>query len=232
MARVEAVLQVLWEAWLTANPTKCHLGLEEANYMGHVVGQGCIRPQATKVESIATWPQPGTKKQVRTFLGLVGYYRQFIPGYAVRAAPLHDLTKKEQPNWVKWSPEAEAAFQDLREALYQEPVLVTPNFKLPFVQHTDASEGGIVAVLSQVQDTAEHPITFISRRLLKHEQNYATVEKQCLAIKWATGKLRYYLLGREFTLITDHAPLKWMSWNKDSKSRVIRWFLELQPHQF
>ena len=230
--RVEAVLQALREAGLTANPTKCHLGVEEANYLGHVVGRGCIRPQARKVESIGTWPQPSTKRQVRTFLGLVGYYRQFIQDFATRAAPLHDLTKKTQPNRVKWTPEAEAAFQDLREALCQEPVLVTPNFNSPFILHTDASEGGIGAVLSQVQDAAEHPISFISRRLLSHERNYATVEKECLAIKWAIGKLRYYLLGREFTLITDHAPLKWMALNKDNNARVTRWFLELQAYRF
>ena len=89
------------------------------------------------MESIATWPPPNTKKQVRTFLGLLGYYHQFIPDFTSRAAPLHDLTKKIQLNRVQWSPETEAAFQDLREALCQEPVLVTPNFKLPFILHTD-----------------------------------------------------------------------------------------------
>ena len=89
-------------------------------------------------------------------------------------------------------------------------MLATPNFQLRFKVQTDASVGGIGAVLSQVQDGAEHPITYISQRLLKHERNYAMVEKECLAIKWVKGKLHYYLLGREFALITDHAPLKWI----------------------
>lgn len=230
--RLEAVLNALRQAGLTANPRKCHLGLEEAKYLGHEVGRGCIRPLASKVESIATWPQPSTKKQVRIFLGLVGYYRQFIADFAARAAPLHDLTKKTRPNQVSWSLEAEAAFQDLRQALCQEPVLITPKFDKPLILHTDASEGGVGAVLSQVLDGAEHPVTFISRQLLPHEHHYSTVEKECLAIKWAVSKLRYYLLGRQFTLVTDHAPLKWMSQNRDSNARVTRWFLSLQDFQF
>lgn len=110
----------------------------------------------------------------------MGYYQQAGHDFTTRAAPLEDLTKKAQPNWVKWSPVAEVAFQDLQEAVCQEPVLVTANFKLLFILYMDASEGGIGAVLSQ---------TFISWRQMKHKQNYATVEKECLAIKWTVGKL-------------------------------------------
>ncbi|XP_061098630.1 uncharacterized protein LOC133128839 [Conger conger] len=230
--KVEAVLRSLREAGLTANPAKCRLGFKEAAYLGHTVGRGRVKPQSNKVDSIATWPQPATKKQVRMFLGLVGYYRQFIPEFAARAAPLHDLTKKEQPNRVQWNPLAAAAFQDLRAALGEKPVLITPNFQKPFVLQTDASEVGLGAVLSQIQDGVEHPVTYISRKLLGHERNYATVEKECLAIRWAVGKLRYYLLDREFLLVTDHAPLKWMYLNRDSNARVTRWFLELQPYRF
>ncbi|XP_061094914.1 phenolphthiocerol/phthiocerol polyketide synthase subunit C-like [Conger conger] len=99
-------------------------------------------------------------------------------------------------------------------------------------KETDASETGLGAVLSQIQDTTEHPITYISRKLLKHEKNYSMVEKECLAIRWVVGKLKYYLLGREFILITDHAPLKWMYRCKDTNARVTRWFLELQSFKF
>ncbi|KAJ8279240.1 hypothetical protein COCON_G00063060, partial [Conger conger] len=89
LRRLETVLGALREAGLTANPAKCRLGLEEADYLGHTVGRGCVRPQSRKVDGIANWPRPTTKRQVRTFLGLVGYYRQFIPDFASRAAPLH-----------------------------------------------------------------------------------------------------------------------------------------------
>ncbi|XP_035266158.1 uncharacterized protein LOC118223565 isoform X2 [Anguilla anguilla] len=232
LGRLEAVLGALREAGLTANATKCRLGLEEADYLGYTVGRGCVKPQPTKVEAIATWPKPQTQKQVRTFLGLVGYYRQFIPNFAAIAAPLHDLTSKSRSNRVSWTEEADAAFETLRQALCSEPVLVTPAFDQTFVLQTDASLVGIGAVLSQIREGAEHPVTYISRKLLTHERNYATVEKECLAVKWAMDKLRYYLLGREFVLVTDHAPLKWMSVNKDSNARVTRWFLGLQSFRF
>ena len=106
------------------------------------------------------------------------------------------------------------------------------DFAKPFLLHTDASQVGLGAVLSQVIEDEEHPVLYISRKLLKHEKNYATVEKEALAVKWAIHHLRYYLWGREFTLITDHAPLKWMSRNKDKNARVTRWFLELQDYRF
>ena len=143
VAQVSAVLGALGEAGLTANPVKCHLGMEEANYLGHTVGRGRVKPQGDKIASIQTWPRPTTKKQVRTFLGLVGYYCQFIPQFATTAAPLHELTSKNQPNQVRWSPAADNAFQDLREALCAEPILATPDFNRQFVLQTDASEVGI-----------------------------------------------------------------------------------------
>ena len=98
--------------------------------------------------------------------------------------------------------------------------------------HTDASEVGLGGVLSQVRAGEEHPITYISRKLLSNERHYLTVEKEALAIKWSLDKLRYYLLGREFTLVTDHAPLKWMAGAKDTNARVTRWFLALQDFRF
>ena len=91
---------------------------------------------------------------------------------------------------------------------------------------------GLGAVLSQVRAREEHPVTYISRKLLPNERNYSTVEKEALAIKWTLDKLRYYLLGREFTLVTDHAPLKWMAGAKDTNARVTRWFLALQDYRF
>lgn len=232
LQRLEAVLGALREAGLTAKAAKCRLGQEDANYLGFTVGRGCVRPQTPKVEAITTWPRPNTKRQVRTFLGLVGYYRQFIPEFASLAAPLFELTKTNRKSHFQWNEEAEEAFQKLKDALCHGPVLATVDYSLPLVLQTDASMVGLGAVLSQVKEGIEQPIMYISRKLLKHERNYATVEKECLAIKWAIDKLRYHLVGREFTLVTDHAPLKWMSLNKDRNSRITRWFLELQNYKF
>ncbi len=131
-----------------------------------------------------------------------------------------------------WTPEAEEALRRVKMALSSEPVLRAPDFSCPFLLQTDASDTGLGAVLSQVQEGEEHPILYISRKLTPAEKNYATVEKEALAIKWAVLELRYYLLGRRFTLVTDHAPLQWMARAKDTNARVTRWFLALQDFHF
>ncbi len=222
----------LRRAGLTANPSKCHLVLFEVKYLGFRVGQGLIKPQENKVEAVRAAPRPRTKTQVRAFLGLAGYYRCFIPNFSSLAAPLTDLTRKGQPERVIWSPETEEAFHQIKRALTEEPVLQAPDFGCPFLLQTDVSEAGLGAVLSQVQEGEEHPVLFISRKLTKTERNYATVEKEALAVKWAVLELRYYLPGRKFTLLTDHAPLQWMARAKDTNARVTRWFLALQDFCF
>ena len=229
---LDAVLGALRKANLTANAKKCRIGLSETEYLGFTIGRGCVKPQARKVERIREWPRPLTKKQLKSFLGLISYYLKFISHYATVAAPLYDLTRHSSPNQLKWDAAAEEAFQALKQALCEEPVLKAPDFTRPFLLHTDASQVGLGAVLSQVIDEEEHPVLYISRKLLKHEVNYATIEKEALAVKWAVHHLRYYLWGRDFTLITDHAPLKWMARNKDKNARITRWFLELQDYHF
>ncbi|KAG6936534.1 hypothetical protein G0U57_012299, partial [Chelydra serpentina] len=119
-----------------------------------------------------------------------------------------------------------------RKALCNDPVLIAPDFNKEFILQTDASKVGLGAVLSQMVGEEEHPILYLSRKLLPREQKYAVVERECLAVKWAMETLRYYLLGRRFTLVTDHAPLQWMQRNREKNARVTRWFLSLQPFQF
>ncbi|KAI2643107.1 Retrovirus-related Pol polyprotein from transposon 17.6 [Labeo rohita] len=232
LSHLRRVLTELRRAGLTANPRKCHLALSEAKYLGYQVGRGLIKPQTRKLEAVQAAPRPSTKTQVRAFLGLAGYYRCFIPNFSSIASPLTDLTRKGQPEKVVWSAEAEEAFQRVKKALTSEPVLRAPDFNRPFLVQTDASDTGLGAVLSQVTDGEEHPVIYISRKLTKPERNYAAVEKEALAVKWAVLELRYYLLGRRFTLITDHAPLQWMAKTKETNARVTRWFLALQDFHF
>nr|XP_055032771.1 uncharacterized protein LOC129421341 [Misgurnus anguillicaudatus] len=232
LERLRKVLLELRQAGLTANPRKCHLALAEAKYLGYQVGRGLIRPQEKKVAAILSAPQPASKTQVRAFLGLAGYYRCFIPDFSSLASPLTDLTRKGQPEKVLWTAETETAFQRIKTALTSEPVLQAPDFNRPFLLQTDASDTGLGAVLSQGQASEEHPVIYISRKLTPAEQRYATVEREALAVKWAVLELRYYLLGRHFTLVTDHAPLQWMARAKDTNARVTRWFLALQDFNF
>ncbi|CAM5155444.1 unnamed protein product [Natator depressus] len=232
LEKVEAVLRTLRRAGLTANPAKCAIGLAEARYLGYIVERGIVKPQTNKLEAIQNWPRPTRKKQVHAFLGVVGYYRRFIPHFATRASPLTDLVKAQGPDMVKWTDAAEGAFTDLQTALCNDPVLIAPDFNREFILQTDASEVGLGAVLSQMVGEEKHLILCLSRELLPREQKFAVVERECLAVKWAMEKLCYYLLGRRFTLVTDHAPLQWMQRNKEKNARVTRWFLSLQPLQF
>lgn len=232
LPKVQAVLNALRKAGFTINPAKCALGMEEARYLGYVVGRGEIKPQLNKVEAIQNWPRPLTKKQVKAFLGIVGYYRRFVPRFADIAVPLTDLTKGTKSAMVRWSPEAERAFQELKQALCRQPVFMAPDFSREFVVQTDASEVGLGAVMSQVVNGEEHPVIYLSRKLSPAERNYAIVEKEGLAIKWVLDSLRYYLLGRRFKLVSDHAPLQWMQGKKGNNARVTRWFLALQDFSF
>ncbi|XP_041945156.1 uncharacterized protein LOC121707019 [Alosa sapidissima] len=226
------VLQRIQRAGLTVHPKKCDFAKAEVRYLGHVLGRGLIRPQTDKVQAIRDCPQPQTKKEVRSFLGLAGWYRRFVPDFASRAAPLSDLTRKSGSGQLQWGAEQERAFNDLKGALCQGPVLQSPDFDQPFTVQTDASGIGLGAVLLQGEGSDQRPVAYISRKLFPRETRYAAVELECLAIKWALDTFKYYLLGRDFLLQTDHQALQWLGRMKDSNARITRWFLALQPYRF
>ncbi|XP_039374744.1 uncharacterized mitochondrial protein AtMg00860-like [Mauremys reevesii] len=133
LEKVGAVLDTFRRADLMANPVKCAVGFTEAKYLGYMVGKGLVKPQLNKLEAIQNWSQPSRKKQVRAFLGVVGYYRRFIPHFATRASPLTDLVKACGPDPVRWSDAAERAFADLWNALCSNPVLIAPDFNKDFI---------------------------------------------------------------------------------------------------
>ena len=137
----------LKDAGLTAKPSKCFIGYESLECLGHVLGHDRLQPHPNKVKAIAEAARPLTKRQVKSFIGLIGYYRQFIPNFDVLAAPLTDLTRKGQPNQVKWSQEQEYAFNTLKKMLTVSPILKLPDLKQVFTLRTDASDRGIGTVL-------------------------------------------------------------------------------------
>ncbi|XP_075056983.1 uncharacterized protein LOC142143172 [Mixophyes fleayi] len=233
LIHLSSVLAKIVGAGLTIKPEKCQIGMNEVQYLGHRVGGGTLRPEPTKVDAIAAWPTPKTKKQVMSFLGTAGYYRKFVPQYSSLAKPLTDLTKKKLPQVVTWTPDCEEAFTALKSALTQSPVLQAPDFDRRFTVQTDASNYGLGAVLSQVnQQGEEHPILYLSRKLLPREVAYAVVEKECLAIVWTLQKLQSYLYGRDFTVITDHNPLSWLHRVAGDNGKLLRWSLTLQQYTF
>uniref|UniRef100_A0A8C5PCY7 Reverse transcriptase/retrotransposon-derived protein RNase H-like domain-containing protein n=1 Tax=Leptobrachium leishanense TaxID=445787 RepID=A0A8C5PCY7_9ANUR len=230
---IETVLDRIHQAGLTLKPEKCHIGMAEVQYFGHRVGGGKQRPKPEKVEAIVNWPTPRTKTQVMAFLGTAGYYRKFVPNYSSIAKPLTDLTKKSLPSQVAWASECEKAFKQLKRALTDAPLLSAPDPSKLFLVHTDASTFGLGAVLSQVgEDGQEHPVAFLSQKLLPREVGYAAIEKECLAVVWALKKLQPYLYGRPFNLLTDHNTLVWLHRVARDNGRLLRWSLALQAFDF
>ena len=233
LQHIRNTLARLREASLTIKPKKCQFGMYSCTYLGHVVGNGQVKPELVKLDAVRTCPQPTSKKQVRAFLGLTGYYCKFIPGFATMATPLTDLTRKNSPNRVVCTNECARAFQSLKDSLCTSPVLYSPDFTKPYIVQTNASDRGIGAVLSQLDaDSADLPVSFYSRKLLPREEKYATVEKECLAIKDAVNAFKVYLLGRPFTIQTDHRALEWLKRLKDNNACLTRWSLALQPFDF
>ena len=230
MADVQAVLTRLSAAGLEANLKKCKFGYSEIKFIGHIVGKGMIRPDPEKVTAVSNYAVPQNLSQLRSFLGLVNYYHDFVKGFALIARPLYQLTRKDVP-W-EWSGLANAAFESLKACLLTKPCLYPPDFAKPFILQTDASGVGIGAVLTQVIDGKEHPIGFISRQLSKHEMNYSAIEWECLAVVWAVGVFEVYLSGAPFTVVTDHAPLQWLPTKRLANSRLQRWALILSEFSF
>jgi hypothetical protein len=165
MHRLETVFQRLRWAKLKLKPSKCSLLQRKVDFLGHTVSQEGVAMQESKIQAVIDWPRPKDVHQLRSFLGLCSYYRRFVDGFADTAAPLHALTSKSVH--YHWGEEQEVAFNELKHKLTTAPVLGMPADEGQYIVDTDASDVGLGAVLSQVQDGVERPIAFASRTLLK-----------------------------------------------------------------
>ena len=201
----------LLRAGMTIRPTKCILGASCVDFLGHRLEQGMLGLHEENVEKIKNAPRPGTKKQVRSFVGLAGYYRDFIPNFAAIAAPLSDLTRKGQPTRVEWGQAKEKAYQTIKFHLTNEPILRLPDPVKTYYLQTDASNTGIGAVLMQKHDEKLFPVCYASKKLSSAERNYSTIEKECLVVVCGIKRFHLYLYGVPFVLQTDHEPLKYMN---------------------
>ena len=162
---------------LACKPSKCSVGFTDQVFLGHTIGRRGVFPSEDLVEKVRKATRPVTKKQLRSFLGLVGYYRAFVPNFAAIAVPLTDLTKKGCPNELTWTDVHENAFVALKQSVCQPPVLHLPNVNKPFILQTDASSEGIGAILLQEEGPVKHPVAFASKKLLPRERNYSTIER-------------------------------------------------------
>lgn len=230
MARIRSLFERLAAARLTVNLAKCDFAKATVTYLGHVVGQGQVRPVSVKVLAIQEYPPPTTKKELMRFLGLVGYYRSFCRNFSSVVAPLTNLLK----NNVKflWSSSCQQASQNVKTLLCSDPVLVAPRMDKPFKLQVDASHVGAGAVLLQTDAAGiDRPVCYFSKKFNKHQLNYSVVEKETLALVWALSHFHVYVgSGLPIEVFTDHNPLTFLNSLKCPNQRLIRWSLALQSY--
>lgn len=225
---LRAVFEIMRKSNLRFKSSKCHFGMSSMKWVGHVIDQDGIRVDPEKTFAIREYPNPRNEKELRRFLGMSNYYRKFIKNYATIAAPLYYLTRKGV-NW-KWEELEKEAFESLKKVLTSTDVLANPDFERPYLLHTDASELGMGAVLSQVQNGEEKPIAFASQHFTVREKKYSTIEKEAAAIVWAMNKFHVYLYGAKFRILSDHQPLKWLYQRRDAVGRLGRWQCRLMEY--
>lgn len=212
---------------LKLKPSKCSFGFTEVKLLGHIVGKHGISVDPEKVEAIQRIPIPMTPTEVKSILGLASFYRRFIPHFSDISRPLTNLTKKESK--FVWTAACQRAFDLLKDRLMTAPVLTQFDERLPVVLYTDSSNYGLGALLCQEQHGQERVIAYASRMMNVSEQNYATSEKECLALIFALDKWREYCYGRKIIAYTDHLALLSLLKTKNSKNlRLARWILSIQ----
>lgn len=236
LSNLRAVLSKLKDAGLTLRMSKCMFMQEEVTYCGYVVSRRGIKPMPSNVEAVREAPAPTCITELRSFLGMVNYYNMYLPDMATSTEPLHHLLRKGVA-W-EWSSKCEAAFQKVKLMLCEAPLLVLFDMSKPIVVHCDASMYGVGAVLSHVmEDGSEQPVCFASRTLSTAERNYATVEKEGLALVYAVRKYHQFLFGNKFTMVTDHKPLLGLFAEScplpaRAAARVLRWALLLSAYDY
>ena len=229
---LDEILNIFSINGLTIRPTKTEIAYNTVPFLGFLVGQGNLQPIDENVNKILTIVVPQTKKHVRSIIGLVNFYSKFIPHLATLLAPLSNLIVKERPDKVKWTDECQKSINMIQNIINNNPVLILPNMDKTFYVQTDASNIGIGAALLQSQDDTLRPCMYVSRKLLAREGNYATVEKECLAVVWALSKLSRFLLGSSFYIMTDHKALQFLRSAKSKNSRIFRWSLTLENFDY
>ena len=227
---LDTMLDTIYKANLRLKITKCVFAYNEIKLLGFRVGKDGITTDPDKIKAVIDFPKLRNQRDVRAFLGLTGYYRIFVKGFAEIATPLHNLLKNDVA--FVWKDEHEKAFQQLKERLTTSPCLRHFDPNLPLVVSCDASNYGVGATLANLVNKKEQPVGFVSRSLNKHERNYTTTEKECLAAVFALRKFRHLLLGRKFKILTDNCALCYLRNLKDPQSRLARWAIALSDFNY
>ena len=211
---------------LYANMKKCTFGVDKVVFLGFVVSSKGVHVDESKIEAIKTWPQPTNLQQVRSFLGLAGFYRCFVNDFSTIAAPLHALSKKNAP--FVWGSLQSTAFDELKSLLTHAPILALPNFDKTFEVHCDASGTGIGGVLMQ----EKRAIAYFSEKLSGAQLNYPIYDKELYALVRVLHVWEHYLRPHEFVIHTDHETLKYLKGQTKLNKRHAKWseFIESFPY--
>jgi energy-coupling factor transporter ATP-binding protein EcfA2 len=229
---VAKVLDCLHAAGLRVHPEKSVFGASEIEFLGHMITPNGLAPTKAKTAAIMSLPSPRNVSELRSIMGILNYYRLYIPDFSVTAAPIYELTQAGAA-W-DWTAPREQAYQRLKQALCTPGVgLRAPDPEREFILHTDWSTCGLGAVLGQQDDEGnEYMVACASRSLNEHERRYTPWKGELLASVWGMKVFRHHLHGRKFTLVTDHRPLLGLLKTAEPNSQQVRWLMAVQDHDF
>lgn len=227
------VAERLRQANLTISLEKSKFCQRRISYLGYTLSEQGLAIDSSKIQPILDYPIPKTPKEVRRFIGMVSFYKQFIDHFSDLTAPITELLKGKKGK-ICWSKEADAAFLKIKSVLTSPNVLANPDFRAPFIIESDASDVAVGAVLVQVINGTKRPIAFFSKKLSATQRKYAPTEKECLGVILAIQKFRHYVEGSRFTVVTDAQSLIWLRKisAEGGSAKLIRWALKLQQYDF
>lgn len=226
LEKLKRVFEVLREFKLTLNPRKCGFFKRTVTFLGHQLTQDGLKPGIAKTSAIVNFKTPVNISDVRRFLGLSGYFRKFVPAYAVISEPLRKLLRKDEP--FNWGESQDSAFQELKNALITEPVLTSYDVNTQHQLHTDASSIGIAAVLMQDVHGSWKPIAYYSRSTSPTEKHFHSYELETLAVVEGLERFKYYIHGKFIKVLSDCSALKTAMSKRDLIPRIARWWLRIQ----
>ena len=225
------LFQRLVKVGMQLKPTKCTFFAKEIEILGHRITQEGRTPISKGVEAILSMPTPTNTSAVKRFLGLCGYFRDFIPCMSTRTQALRSLLKKGVS--FQWTEETAREFQDLKQAITGSDVMLFhPDWNAQFELHVDASKLGCGAMLAQEKDGILRPVRFASRAFTQAESRWTTMHQELFAVKWGLEQFRSYILGRRVKVVTDHANLKWLTTMAPQQAKVARWCMSMAEFDF
>ncbi len=227
LQHMRKVLEALQQAGLKLKLEKCEFARKQLKYLGFIVGEFGIKPDPKKVRATVDQPAPTNQTQIRSFLEIIRFFRNYIQGFSTIAGLMTNLLAKEV--LYTWGQEQQQAFKRLKQVINTVLMLAYPDFNRPFILYTDASKEGLGVILAQEgQDKKIHPVTFISYKNNCHERNYPITDLEGLAVFWAVKKLKRYLRGTLFIIVTDHSALKYIFTKEEiPEERRGRWMIYL-----